>query len=115
LCEAVAACVLREAAVLLFVVLPELVLVEPPVFVPLLPVLPEDAPEDAPEDPPADAGLLFVAGFFVCSVAEVEFCVCLATPPCAQTAIIPIMEATAAALRSFPQVLVTVVSLFQTT
>jgi hypothetical protein len=86
-------------------------LLEPVVLVELLPVFPEDAPEEAP----ADAALLFVAGFFVCSVAEVEFRVCLATAPCAQTAIIPIRETTIAAPRSLPQVLVTVVSLFQTT
>ena len=106
---------MREAAVFPFVVLLEpVVLLELPVFVPAL-CFPEDAPVDVPEDAPEEAGLLFVAGFFACSVAEVESCLSLATPPGTHTAIIPIMEATAAAPRSLPQALVTVVSLFQPT
>jgi hypothetical protein len=86
------------------------VLLEPPVFVAVL-CFPEDVPEDVPED----AALLFVTGFFACSVAEVESCRSPATPTGTHTAIIPIMEATAAAPRSLPQALVTVVSLFQLT
>jgi hypothetical protein len=101
-----AACLLPAAPLLLFVLLEPVVLLEPPVFVPAL-CFPEDAPEEA--------ALLFVAGFFACSVAEVESCLSRATPAGTHTAIIPIMEATAAAPRSLPQVLVTVVSLFQPT
>src|SRR5262249_2763769 len=109
LCEALAAPRVLPALPLLFALLEPLVLLEPPAFVPAL-CFPEDAPEDAPA-----AGFLFVAGFFVCSVAVVEFCLPLATPSGTHTAIIPIMEATAAAPRSLLQALVTVVSFFQPT
>ena len=97
------------AALFLFVLLGLGVLLVPLVFVPFFPVFPEEVPDEVPA-----AVLLFVAGFFVCSVVVLEFCVCLPTPPWAHTAIIPIRETTAAP-RSLPQVLVTVVSLFQPT
>jgi hypothetical protein len=64
---------------------------------------------------PEEAGLPFVVGFFVCSVAELEFCVSPATPLGIHRTIIPIREATATAPRSLSQVLVMVVSLFQPT
>jgi hypothetical protein len=97
---------LATACVLLAALLP-FVLLEPLVFVPPLPVFPVAAPDEAV--------LLFVVGFFVCSVAEIEFCLSPATPLGIHTTIIPIREATATAPRSLSQVLVTVLSLFQPT
>jgi hypothetical protein len=85
-------------------------------FVVLLGLLVFAAPlPDFPAEAPEEAALLLLAGFFVCSVAAFEPCVCLATPLWGHSAVTPATQATATAPRNLPQVLVTVSSLFQPT
>ena len=95
------------ACVLLVALLPFVVLLEPPVFAPPLPVFPaEDFARSSPcSYSPASSS----------APSQRSNSASPATPPQAHGAVIPITEATATAPRNLPQMLVTVSSLFQPT